>query len=157
MEAELPVTATIGGASPGVYFDEKEFEWRKKSVAAGLIDIDRLNDLAFGQTWLKNFPAPARNSDVEGFEGVSMLLANASSFKLVNLLSNSSLSPEASRPRARFCGELISSSIVEVDAPITGNVVGTSIKSANRLVVVPGTALLSLSWFLTACYSLAML
>ena len=157
-EADIPVTATIGGASPGVSFDAKEFERNKKSVTDGLLDFERLNDLAFGQAWLKYFPAPAGDSDVEGFEGVSMLLAKTFSLKLVNLLSNSTLTAEANRLRARFFGELVLSSVTEADTPVLENLAGASIRPANRIVVIPGIAIaLAVLLSLAACYSLAML
>ncbi|KAF2624592.1 hypothetical protein BU25DRAFT_493566 [Macroventuria anomochaeta] len=156
--ADIPVTAVIGGASPRVFFDDKEFERHGKPVPNGLLDFGRLNDLAFGTAWLRYFPAPAGDSDVEGFEGVSMLLAKTFSLKMANLLSNSTLSSEASRLRARFFGELISSSVLEADVPAVDDVAGESLKSESRIVVIPGVAIaLAVLLFLAACYSLAML
>lgn len=46
--AYVPVTAVIGGAAPRVFFDNKEFEKSAKSASNNLLDMDRLNDLTFG-------------------------------------------------------------------------------------------------------------
>ncbi|KZM27144.1 uncharacterized protein EKO05_0004684 [Ascochyta rabiei] len=155
--ADISVTAVIGGAAPGVFFDNKEFEQSAKPVSHRLLDVARLNDLAFGEAWLKYFPAPAGDEDVEGFEGVSMLLAKTFSLKIANLLANRTLSSEGSRLRSRFFGELISSSVLEADTKASEDVDGEYLKSENRIIVVPGVAIaLAVLLSLAGCYSLFM-
>lgn len=155
--ADIPVTAVIGGAAPGVFFDDKEFEQNAKPASDLLLDVDHLNNLAFGEAWLKYFPAPAGDSDIEGFEGVSMLLAKAFSLKIVNLLADRTLSYEAGRLRSRFFGEVIYSSVLQAGTEASENVDGDFIKSENRIIVIPGVAFaLAGLLFLAACYSLAI-
>ena len=157
-EADIPVTAVIGGASPGVSFDNERFKRDGRSVPKGLIDMDRLNELAFGGSWLKYFPAPAGNSDLEGFAGVSMLLAKAFNLNTEDMLQNTSLPSQANRLRARFFGELISSSVLEASVPVSEHVGGESIKTESRVVVVQATSIvLAVLLFLAACYSSIML
>lgn len=156
--ADIAVTAVIGGAAPRVYFNEKNFKQSAKPASDHLVNLDRLNEIAFGDAWLKYFPAPAGNSDVEGFEGVSMLLAKAFSLKITNLLSNTTLASEASRLRTRFFGELISSSVLEANLMTAEDVNGKFLETKNRIVVIPGVAIaLAVLLFLAACYSLAIL
>ncbi|KAF3042745.1 hypothetical protein E8E12_009756 [Didymella heteroderae] len=155
--ADIPVTAVIGGAAPRVVFDDKEFDQNATPGSDSLLDIDRLNDLAFGNAWLKYFPAPAGDSDVEGFQGVSMLLAKAFSLNIANLLSNNTLSFEASRLRSRFFGELISSSVLEANPMAAEEVEGEYLETKSRIIVVPGVAIaLAVLFLLAAWYSLAM-
>jgi hypothetical protein len=157
-EADIAVTAVIGGAAPRVYFDESDFEQHAKPASNELVNVDRLNEIAFGGAWLKYFPAPAGNSDVEGFEGVSMLLAKVFSLKIANLLSNATLASEASKLRTRFFGELISSSVLEAFPTIVDEIDGKFLETKNRLIVIPGVAVaLAVLLSLAACYSLAML
>lgn len=155
--ADIAVTAVIGSAAPQVYFDEKDFAQNAKPFN-DLVNLDRLNEIAFGNAWLKYFPAPAGDSDVEGFKGVSMLLAKAFSLKIENLLSNGTLASEASRLRSRFFGELISSSVLEANPIVAEDVDGEFLETKNRIMVVPGVAIaLAILLFLAAYYSLAML
>jgi hypothetical protein len=156
--ADVSVTAVIGGATPRVFFDNKEFDKNAKANSDNLLDISRLDEFAFGSAWLKYFPAPAGNSDIEGFEGVSMLLAKAFAFKIENLLSNGTLATEASRLRSRFSSELVSSSVLEANTKATEDVHGAFLNTESRIVVIPGVAIaLAILLLLAACYAVAIL
>ncbi len=156
--ATLPVTAVINYGTSRVFFDEAEFSRRQQPVPAELLDLDRLNDLTFGPTWIKYISAPAGITDIQGFEGLSMLLAKTYSFEMKSLLRNSSLPERASRLRSRFFTELVHSSVLDADVPTVEDIAGTRIKAEDRIVVVPGVSItLAVLLLLAACYPLAML
>ncbi|KAH6629098.1 hypothetical protein C7974DRAFT_312103, partial [Boeremia exigua] len=156
--ATIPVTAVIGNATSRVFFDEAEFLRNQQPLPTGMIDLDRLNELAFGKTWQKYLSVPGGVSGIQGFEGPSVLLAKTYSLVLENLLHNATLPERASRLRSRFFTELISSSVLDADIPVLKDISAKSIRAETRIVVVPGVSItLAILLFLAACYSFAML
>jgi hypothetical protein len=154
-EADMPVTAAIGGAFPKISFDESDFVRRRRPIPKELLDLDRLNKFAFGESWSKYMTVPRGEMD---FEGVSMLLAKAFSSDLTDMIQNHALPSQAMRLRARFFGELIWSSVMEADVPSSEDTVGRYTRTKTRIVVVSGIGIsLAVLLFLTACYLLAML
>ncbi|KAJ8115377.1 hypothetical protein OPT61_g2973 [Boeremia exigua] len=158
LAASIPVTAVIGNATSRVFFDEAEFSEHQQPVSAELLDMDRLNNLTFSDVWKKYLSAPAGIQNIQGFEGLSMLLAKTYSLDLDSLLHNSSVPDRAKTLRSRFFSELISSSVLETDLPTVGDIAGKHIRAENRIVVVPGVSIaLAVILLLAAFYSFAML
>jgi hypothetical protein len=115
--ASLPVTTSVYAGVSNVSFDHSEFARLRKPVLQETFDLARLNDLAFRDTWARYMTIPTGDEKAQGYDGVSMLLAEHYSLNLTSILKNSSLVHEASRLRSRFFGELVLSSLMETDAP----------------------------------------
>jgi hypothetical protein len=157
-EVDILVTTAIGGAFPRASFDESEFFRLRKPISEHLLDLDRLNEYAFGEEWKKYMTTTMGISDQPVFEGVSKLLAQLFSLNSTDMMQNQTLPSQASRLRARFFGELIWSSVVEADVPSFDDISGKFTKIATRVVVVPGIGIsIAVLLLLAACYSLAML
>jgi hypothetical protein len=157
-EADLPVTAAIGGAFPKASFDESEFVRLRKPIPGHVLDLDRLNEFAFGAEWRKYMTTPNGDTDDPVFQGVSMLLARPFSLNLTDMMQNHTLPSQASRLRARFFGELIWSSVVEADVPSFEDAAGKFTEMVKRIVVVSGIGIsIAVILMLATCCSLAML
>jgi hypothetical protein len=157
-EANILVTAAIGGAFPRASFDESEFLRHRKPIDEHLLDLNRLNGFAFGEEWKKYMTTEIGTFDRPVFEGVSKLLAQPFSLDLTDMMQNQTLPSHASRLRARFFGELIWSSVVEADVPSFDDISGKFTNIAPRIVVVPGIGIsIAILLLLAACYSWAML
>jgi hypothetical protein len=160
-EASMAVTATIGGVLSSVTFDTSKFAQRRQPVPKSIFDYDRLNDLTFSTDWNKLVAIPSNqrtDTPLDGFEGVSGLLAQHFSQNLSNILQNDTLGDVASRLRTRFASELLLSSVMDADVPVLEGVAGESTRAERRILVTTEVGVvLAVLFFLLSCYFFAMI
>lgn len=156
--ASLPVQQSVTNGISRVRFDEAEFMKRRHQVLDTLFDLDRLNNLAFHESWSKYMAREAGLQENQGFEGVSMLLGKHFSLDQTAMLLNETFKAEARRLRSRFFGELVLSSVTQASTPTLENVNGNVTLTARRIMVVTEIAItLIVLFFLASCYSIFML
>jgi hypothetical protein len=160
-EASMAVTVTTIGSESSVTFDTSEFTQRRQPVPKSMLDYDRLNNLTFSTDWNKLMAIPntqISDAPVDGFEGVSGLLAQHFSQNLSNILQNDTLGDVASRLRTRFASELLLSSIMDADVPVLEGVTGEFTRMERRILVTTEVGIaLAVLFFLLACYFIAMI
>jgi hypothetical protein len=123
------------GVSP-VLFDQSEFAKLRKPVSKSFIDVDRLNNLVFLDSWSKYMTVHGSDSDNQFYEGVSDLIAQHFSLKLTTMLSNKTFSSEATKLCSHFFSELVLSSVLTADAPTLESVHGQVTMTDRRIMVV---------------------
>jgi hypothetical protein len=156
-EATLPVTVSVSGDVSKLSFDPLELARHRTPVSPSLLNLARLDDLSFRGSWSKYMLAPGDNRDVEGFEGVSMLLAKPFAYNLTDMQTNATLAFEAGRLRSRFFNELLLSSAIETDVPVLESIAGHVIMTEKRIIVVAEVAIALVVLFLfVASYLLVM-
>jgi len=156
--ASLPAQQSVTNGISRVRFDEAEFMKRRHQVPDTLFDLDRLNNLAFHESWSKYMAREAGLQENQGFEGVSMLLGKQFSLNQTAMLLNETFNDEARRLRSRFFGELVLSSVTQAATPTREDVDGNVTLTARRIMVVTEIAItLIVLFFLASCYAIFML
>jgi hypothetical protein len=148
--ASLPVQQIVTNGTPELLFDRLAFAQHRKPMPRTFLDLDRLNDLAFHDSWTKYMTAQAGVADNEGYEGVGMLLGERFSLELKTMLASKTISAEASRLRSRFFGELILSSVSTANEPTLESIDGEVALTDKRIIVVTEIAIPLIVLFLLA-------
>lgn len=156
-EAILPVTVSVSGAVSELSFDPLELARHRTPAPPSLLNLERLDELSFRGSWSKYMLAPGGFEDVEGFEGLSMLLAKPFAYNLTDMLTNATLAFEASRLRSRVFNELILSSAMGADVPVLESIAGYAMMTEKRIMVVAEVAIaLAVLFLFVACYLVIM-
>ncbi|KAF1974355.1 hypothetical protein BU23DRAFT_531901 [Bimuria novae-zelandiae CBS 107.79] len=156
-EANMLVTASVGGSHSHITFNTSDHERLRKPIANTSLDLHHLNDLAFTKDWPKYLVDTSGGSldqdDATHSQDAALLLAKSFSYNTTAMMQNITLGTKAGRFRARFFHELLLSSLNTADMPAMEPVTGNVPQVQKRILVAQDVAItLAVFMGLGLCY-----
>jgi hypothetical protein len=135
--ATIPVAASMSGGVVNVAFDVEEFRKSQVPVPEKLINHSEYQQFYTNPTWNQYVASPGDVSPRPNARvlGVSALLATQYEFNSTRMFTSSTIPQVAARIRKRQFGELLRSSLDDLDASQVESVVGQRIISERRITV----------------------